>query len=369
MNYVFFDIECANCFQGRGKICSFGYVITDEFFNVLKKEDIIINPRSKFHLIGHGNHPGIVLAYDEKTFKSSPSFPSFYTKIRSLLEDPNNLIFGFSVMSDAGYIKSECQRYNKEIFDYKFIDVQRIYADMHELTDTPSLIKCAAHYGVTQTQDVHKSDDDALFTMQVMKGLCEDASMSAFELIDRYENCKCWCENGELDSQYAVYKARLRASKLSKMEKATNTKRSNWMNSDTNNSSEFLKYISRVFIHYSHGGPLSGKRVCISSLYEDFHFAEMMNIVSTLAQHGVKYTTKPYNCDIFVTYSLKNKNGESYECYRLKKALRLNESREQQIQFIPFEVFLKDLELDESEISVLDRSKLSFMRKRIPSGT
>ena len=102
MNYVFFDIECANCFQGRGKICSFGYVITDEFFNVLEKKDIVMNPHAKFHLFGHRNHPGIVLAYDEKIFKSSPSFPKYYEEIRSLLQDKNNLVFGFSRVRSIG---------------------------------------------------------------------------------------------------------------------------------------------------------------------------------------------------------------------------------------------------------------------------
>jgi hypothetical protein len=43
MDYIFFDIECANCFGGRGKICSFGYVITDENFNIRQKNDLIIN--------------------------------------------------------------------------------------------------------------------------------------------------------------------------------------------------------------------------------------------------------------------------------------------------------------------------------------
>ena len=42
MEYIFFDIECANCFNGDGKICSFGYVITDRFFNILEKEDIVL---------------------------------------------------------------------------------------------------------------------------------------------------------------------------------------------------------------------------------------------------------------------------------------------------------------------------------------
>lgn len=29
MNYLFFDIECSNCFGGRGKICEFGYMLTN----------------------------------------------------------------------------------------------------------------------------------------------------------------------------------------------------------------------------------------------------------------------------------------------------------------------------------------------------
>ena len=369
MNYVFFDIECANCFQGRGKICSFGYVITDEFFNIIEKKDIIMNPRSKFHLIGHGNHPGIVLAYDEKQFKSSPSFPAFYDQIRALLQDKNNIVFGFSVMSDANYIKSECQRYHKDVFDYNFIDVQRIYTDLHSLTNTPSLIKCANEYGVSQTQDVHKSDDDALFTMRVMKGMCETTSLTPFELISKYPNSKCWCKNGELDTEYAHFKAIQKANKLTRMEKITNSKRTNWMYSDTKNHKEFFKYISNVFVHYSSSSPLSGKRLCISNLYEEFHFAEMMNIVSALAKYGVRYTQKPYNCDIFVTYTLKNKNDDEYECYRLNKALKCIESGERDIQFMSFNELLELLNLNESEISELKRENLSHLRRKLPSGT
>ena len=35
MKYLFFDIECANRLN---KICEFGYVLTDENFNILKKD-------------------------------------------------------------------------------------------------------------------------------------------------------------------------------------------------------------------------------------------------------------------------------------------------------------------------------------------
>ena len=39
MKFVFFDIECANYINDMFTICTFGYTITDEKFNVIKKED------------------------------------------------------------------------------------------------------------------------------------------------------------------------------------------------------------------------------------------------------------------------------------------------------------------------------------------
>ena len=49
MRYLFFDIECAD---GNFKICEFGYVITDESFNILTKKNILINPQCRFNLTG-----------------------------------------------------------------------------------------------------------------------------------------------------------------------------------------------------------------------------------------------------------------------------------------------------------------------------
>ncbi len=67
MNYLFFDIECSNCFGGHGKICSLGYVLADSRFNVLEQKDILVNPKSKFYL-RRGNGEGIELGYPEEEF-------------------------------------------------------------------------------------------------------------------------------------------------------------------------------------------------------------------------------------------------------------------------------------------------------------
>ena len=364
MEYIFFDIECANCFHGHGKICSFGYVITDESFNVISKNDILMNPHSRFHLYGHGNHPGITLGYDEKTFNASPSFPRHYKKIRELLTKPERLVFGFSVISDAGYIKSECERYHKEIFDYSFIDIQRIYTDLRELENTPSLIKCAHEYGVMESQDVHKSDDDSYFTMRVLKGMCEETGLTPSQLIGKYPHCKCWCKNGEISSEYHNYKESLKAQKLTKMERLANSPRSNWMHSSEKTAKEFATYAKKVFINRGISSSFSGKKVCISSLFEEYHFAEMMNIVSLLAKCGAKYTRHAYACDVFVTHSITDKNGKDYRCYRMEKAQLINDT-EKEIEFITLNTLLDILGTSLDEISTLDRSRLTPIRRGV----
>ncbi|MBQ7760592.1 MAG: hypothetical protein IJ400_00920 [Clostridia bacterium] len=366
MEYIFFDIECANCFQGKGKICSFGYVITDERFNVLEKNDILINPHSKFHLFGHKNQPGISLGYDYATFKHSPDFNYYYKTIRSLLTRPDAINFGFAVLSDAGFIQSECERFSREQFDYSFIDVQRIYTELKELENTPGLIKCAHEYGVTDSQDVHKSDDDSYYTMRVMKGICQELGLSALDVIEKFPHCKCKCSNGVIESEYLKYKEALKAQKLSKMEKFTGSKRSNWLHTNDENLTEFSNYFKRVFIDKNSTSSLSGKRVCISSLYEEYHFNEMMNIVSLLAKNGAKYSRSAFHCDIFVTYQLNGKQGVPYICYR-KNKVDIAKSEGKIIDTMDISDLFKILNVTEEEIKALDRSKLASLRYKKPT--
>jgi len=363
MKYVFFDIECANCFQGHGKICSFGYVITDEKFKILEKKDILMNPHSKFQLFGRKNRPGIVLGYDEKTFNSSPDFIHFYKKIRSLLTARHSMNFGFSVLSDASYIKSECTRYAKEMFDYEFIDIQQIYTDYKGLSNPSALIKCASEYGVTESQEVHKSDDDSYFTMRVLKGLCEETGLSVHELIEKYPLCKGRCINGEIESEFLKFKEQQRANKLSKMEKLTGSLRANWVYKIRENSDELHNYSKKVYVNRKSSSALSCKRVCISSLYEDYHFSEMMNIVSLLALNGAKYVKHPASSDIFVTYSLKDKKGKEYECYRRKKAEAAIKDGAN-INVITIDELLEMLGTDAESIKELDRSKLAPLKDK-----
>ena len=82
--YLFFDIECANRdSDGRNMIYSFGYLLSDEQFNILCSEkDLVINPNVKewdWYVLKK------ILAYSKKYVESQPKFPHLYEKIKKLI--------------------------------------------------------------------------------------------------------------------------------------------------------------------------------------------------------------------------------------------------------------------------------------------
>jgi hypothetical protein len=75
MKYLFFDVECYNCHNGIGKICEFGYILTDENFKILAKDDIPMSPGrghwNRFDLIGRKDEENklfICIARSRRTY-------------------------------------------------------------------------------------------------------------------------------------------------------------------------------------------------------------------------------------------------------------------------------------------------------------
>ena len=166
-NYIFFDVECANCFDGKGKICTFGYVVTDNRFNILQKEDILINPNvAKWDWYVVKN----ILAYRKRDFVELPKFDAFYTKIKDLLTQ--NTVCGFDVGLDIKYVNQDCARYGLPAIDVECFDVQELHKVKmgHELKK--GLLGAAAELNLDLSGlNPHKSCDDAEISMMVMKTL------------------------------------------------------------------------------------------------------------------------------------------------------------------------------------------------------
>ncbi|MGN0806892.1 MAG: exonuclease domain-containing protein [Candidatus Coproplasma sp.] len=181
MNFVFFDIECASVYKYTAKICAFGYVLCDEKFNIIKKEDILINPKGKFHLTDGRGERGLVLPYEYADFKKYPFFPEVYPKIKELLEDKNNLVFGHATLNDVNYLNLETKRFHLPSFSFTYSDSQLMY-----MTSISDFTRQFGLEYITSNLDVeftpHRAADDAYATMRVVEALANKHGCSGVEL-------------------------------------------------------------------------------------------------------------------------------------------------------------------------------------------
>lgn len=184
MNLVFFDIECASVHKTVAKICAFGYVVCDENFNIIKKEDILINPCGGFHLTDRKGDRGLVLPYSYGEFKHYPVFPKVYPYIKELLEDKNNVVVGHSTMNDVKYLNLETKRFKLPSFEFSFSDSQLMYmTHKNDYSRQFGLEHIAESLGVEFTP--HRAADDAYATMRIVEAMCKAYGCGYSALIEK----------------------------------------------------------------------------------------------------------------------------------------------------------------------------------------
>ncbi|MCR5613888.1 exonuclease domain-containing protein [Treponema sp.] len=180
--FLFFDCECANCFDGIGKICSLGYVLCDDEFNVIEKDDIVMNPETEFDWYLFSPKNKCQLAYSKDYFRAKPNFESYYKRIKKLFSNGNTYVAGFAVENDVGFVNSACERYYKDLIMYRAFDVQNL---LNQTFDTKKkLFEWAEFLECDLSQlESHKSVDDAMATMLVFKKVCEQKGKTAEEMM------------------------------------------------------------------------------------------------------------------------------------------------------------------------------------------
>ncbi|MCQ2975969.1 MAG: hypothetical protein MJ211_14305 [Bacteroidales bacterium] len=196
MKYLFFDIECSNCFNGVGKICEYGFVVTDENFNILSKNVYPMSPGKgrdcRFHLKGRKHQKDLELAWPYEYYYSQPEFPAFYNQIKHLMFNDDVICFGFSSDNDISYIYNSCKRYNLEPFDFVCYDVQKIASLYSESKPThlkETYIKLVGSSKIAQFQE-HLSSDDAHMTMSILEAVCVLSNLPSKTILRKFENTK-----------------------------------------------------------------------------------------------------------------------------------------------------------------------------------
>ena len=200
MKYLFFDIECAD--GGKATICSFGYVIADENFKILCREDIVINPQGRFYLTGRAGRPDVHLAYPEATFKRAPAFDKFYNKIKALVENEEYYIVGHSIGDDVTYLNKACARYKLEPFCFSYFDTQRMYRELTGDKKSISLENALVAFEIDEKFRYHQSVEDARATMFLLKALLAKANASFEDYRTSTDRCTGKTENGKSEWDY-----------------------------------------------------------------------------------------------------------------------------------------------------------------------
>lgn len=184
LKLLFFDMEFAN---GKipGSVFSFGYVITDEEFNILSgPSDICINPDCEWNEYVAKN----ILAYTMGTIEASPLFPAHYAEIKALFAN-TDVAVGFSVSNDISALRRVCERYELSPILYNWFDMEKLcrIADKHR--EARGLAGCVTAWCGQAPINQHRSDGDALATMHLMRAVCEDAHVDGEMLIVAYPEC------------------------------------------------------------------------------------------------------------------------------------------------------------------------------------
>ncbi|MCR5189562.1 MAG: hypothetical protein K6C97_11560, partial [Treponema sp.] len=186
-SYVFFDCECANTYEGIGKICSLGYVICDDELNVIESEDVVMNPECEFDWYLFSGKGGIKLAYSKDYFRSKPNYESYYKDIKKLLTTGNRYIAGFAVGNDVGFVNNSCERYNLPFIQFRAFDLERYLEKKYEKKQ--KLSEWAQEFGVNLEKfQTHKSVDDAMMTMLCLKAECMRTGQTVEEIITADKN-------------------------------------------------------------------------------------------------------------------------------------------------------------------------------------
>lgn len=303
MKYLFFDIECSVVSKNVAKICAFGYCLTDEKFNILEKEDILINPQGGFHLTDRKGTQGLVLPYEYSDFKKYPTFKEKAEKIYSLLQDKDTLVAGHATMNDVKYLNFEAHRFNLPSFAFDFADTQFVYMNVvGEFSRQFGLGAIAEQLGVEFT--AHRAVDDAYATMRVAEAMCKAAGLSFEQLLEKYQITMGRIENYEIRQNTSVGYMQYKQAQERKKEERERKK------------AEFHVFADKEKRRRAKEGKLKHKRVCFSHPLELQTDLAKDLLLKAFAQ-GAFYSFRAEECDVYVCF--ETESGQ-----RLKSAQAVN---------------------------------------------
>ena len=290
MKYLFFDIECSVVSKKAAKICAFGYCLTDEKFNILEKEDLLINPQGGFHLTDRKGTQGLVLPYEYGSFKKYPTFKERAEKIYSLLQDKDTLVAGHATMNDVKYLNLESHRFSLPSFDFAFADTQFLYMNrVGDFSRQFGLGIIAKELGVQFV--AHRAVDDAYATMKIAEAMCkeEGEDVTLCDLLEKYQVTLGRIQNYEITQTTSAGLTAYREAQERKKEERERAK------------AAFYRFMDKEKRKRAKEGLLKNQSVCFSHPLElDLPLSK--KLLSAAFAEGAFFTSRAEECDLYICF-------------------------------------------------------------------
>ena len=368
MKYVFYDAESID----KEHKCSFtfGYLVTDENFNILvPKEDIVFNvdiPKENWDWRAIRN----VLkgSYNEKDFMSKKTFPQVYGKIKRLLEGDDILCVGFEANEDVKYLLGNCNKYELEPINFKYIDLRDVIRFLTGKKSS-SLILEYIKYLHKPYFGIHKSCNDAEMTMLILKEILKLYKKTLSKILD--ENTGFIGVSDGFIYGFDGNKYDIKNPRESKYEKVGERKlkknkpgQEDWILRGSLNNILFLRFLDYAEKTENLEQKLKDKKISISLNYEMYNFQNMLKIIQRIKNLGGEYVKKGSLADIFVKQDapVKDENGELIPCSKYNYVLETIEKEGKKIEILEFDEFLKLIDLTKEQLENMPNIDVEYLK-------
>jgi len=370
--YLVFDLEYATSRKGTYRICEFGYVLTNDKFEILKQGNFIIDPyinRNDWDWFAVRKILTRKVSYYEKQLR----FDEFYDDIKELIQE-SDYVFGHSLDGDATALNDECKRYELASIDFTFYDIKMFYKEYNNTKRDVSVSEILERLGIEGDTRTHDAEADAYNTMLELKKMLETLDLSLEELISLCPNARNRNENYEVES--IMINKMIREGKF---KEEISSEGDNKMSIHSKHRRRFLQFLDNVLPNNNVEKKLKDLKFSISINYEENHYKQMLNIVQMLCDLGATYVMKASCANIFVKYDSMNDDCTIKECSKLKHVTdAINKGAD--IEIITFDEFLNMLGITEEALNnmpmpsfdclyredtiITDRKTLSIINKK-----
>lgn len=355
MKYLFFDSEFATTKNGIYRMCEFGYVVTDENFNVVNRGNFIIDP----YINRNEWDYWVVRKLLKRTiheYESNPRFDEYYDEISDLFYDAS-YVFGHTLLSDVEALNQEIQRYKLYAINFKFYDVKEIYKRYSNIKKSKSVTNILSDLHIGGEDNVHDAESDAYNTMLILKSMIDGLEMNINELLELVPNIEDNTNNFKIKSIEEINKKRLEQDKLypNIPFKSNNLKYGS-------NYRRFVQYLDNVKPNNTLGNVFEGKKISISLNYQEYHFKQMLNLIELISNNGGTLILKASQGDIFVKYNLILEDGTLRKDSKYNYVLEANNNGAN-IEIIEFDELLNRLNITEQELNEMPLPSYSFLLK------